>query len=192
MTEDELIQQLYGQIDRLVTMQNTMLSVVGALFAIIIGVFAFFQWRINHKDQNVIIKTAKEEIIETLIKNYNLLDINENRDMLKKVIDWNNHRFNGFDEQLNDLKKENIELSRDLRLNEISLDHYISIQSWILLYMEQGQKIANEKRDNILEKIIEFSKGNSKRKYMADFLFQLLMACSEEKVSKEEFEMSLK
>lgn len=93
MSEETMIQELYNQIDRLITMQNTMLMVVGALFAIMIGVFAFFQWRINNKDQSIIIKTAKEELLATLIENYNLLGISDNQRLLNESINLSNDNY---------------------------------------------------------------------------------------------------
>jgi hypothetical protein len=189
MSEENLIQQLFNQIDRLVAMQNTTLSVVVALFAIIIGVFAFFQWRINQKDQDVIIKTAKEEVIEILIKNYNLLHINENRDKLINLMNQVNGNYKEQLERIHDLEKESITVSYNLESFDLTVQQYLLIQEYILKRLNNNE-FENEDRDHVIDMIKGFIRNKQYkdlRKGMASNLFQLLMLHSKEKIDKEDF-----
>jgi len=192
MSEENMIQYLYDQIDRLISMQNTMLSIVGALFATIIGVFAFFQWRINHRDQAVIIKTAKEELVESLIKNYNLLDINENREILRRFIDQDERNFKEITDKVYELDKKSINLEYQLNSHKILMRFHLLIEEQILYNIEEKEYIETEQRDEILKLIINFrdEEENDFRKAISNNLFRLLNVHSKEKLDKSIFDIN--
>lgn len=188
MTEEKMLQQLYDQIDRLVTMQNTMLTVVGALFAIIIAIFAFFQWRINQRDQSIIIKSAKEEIIRTLIKDYELLEISNNKTKIKDNYNYNKETFLTMEEDILDLKNELKEKDINLRADKVMLRYYFLIKETIISKSEKEGLLNEKQRDELLYMIkdIRNDKEYSELKLsLSDFLFALLNEHSKEKLNKD-------
>ncbi|PIC77992.1 hypothetical protein CSV74_00245 [Sporosarcina sp. P19] len=193
MSETTMIQQLYDQIDRLISMQSTMLSVVGVLFALIIAVFAFFQWRINNRDQDIIIKIAKEQLIESLINNYNLLDINENKNTLLKIVDRNERTFKENNDTVYELKVNSINLNYDLQSLSLRLQRYLILEEKILSTITSEDYIDNEIRDQILESIIDFKNSEGKHielvQIMSHNLFNLLNLHSKEKMDKLSFDI---
>lgn len=194
MSEENIIEHLYSQIDRLISMQNTMLTVACTLFAIIIAVFAFFQWRINKKDQDVIIKTAKEELIENLIANYNLLNIKENSKSLTEMNEHFNLKLNDLKEETNILKVKNKELEIKLKEVDYTWRYFNLVQERILSKIVDKELLDNNARDSLLEMIRGFAEeeyDQLSRTRMAQNLFHLVMINSKEKIDGNYFISSI-
>ncbi|MEK3908951.1 hypothetical protein [Oceanobacillus sp. FSL W7-1309] len=190
MTEESMIQHLYDQIDRLISMQSTMLTIVGVLFTLIIAVFAFFQWRINNRDQEVIIKSAKEELLSNLIQNYNLLGINENQHKLEQNIEENEKEFKNIKDTLHNLNNKQRELELRIKVNELSIKQYLVIEKDIMDNAEHFKEVNNKKRETLLSIIFDFGEDEllgELKKPLAEKLFHIVMVHSKEKMSYRDF-----